>query len=264
MCRFDPIASIIHNHGGTLPTLWKITLEILRQRQNQPPYVESFELEVDPDENVLDCIERVWAFHDRSLTFRHACHHSTCGACGMRVNGVEKLTCITPVREVTHPNGVLRIEPLRNFPVLSDLVVDVSGFFQRMEQTQLSSIAPLSQAKLPFEPNPPTIWQGQRLIDCIECGLCVSACPAANTSTSYFGPAVLAAAQHVYRQTNNPTVMQLVNCADGLWRCHSAYECSAVCPSNVDPAWRIMDMRRATVAHSLRNIFKRPNQKVAP
>lgn len=92
-------------------------------------------MDVDPDEYVLDGIERIWAFHDHSLTYRHACHHSTCGACGMRVNGVEKLTCITTIRSVTGNHGVIRVEPLRNFPVFSDLVVDVAPFFQRLETT---------------------------------------------------------------------------------------------------------------------------------
>ncbi|HSO27879.1 MAG TPA: 2Fe-2S iron-sulfur cluster-binding protein, partial [Anaerolineales bacterium] len=77
---------------------WNITLILYRQKGQEAPHWDSVKLEVNPDEYVLDAVERVWAFHDRSLTFRHACHHSTCGACGMRVDGVEKLTCITTIR----------------------------------------------------------------------------------------------------------------------------------------------------------------------
>ena len=73
---------------------------------------------------------RVWAFKDRTVCFRHACHHSTCGGvCGMRVNDVEKLTCITYIRDVTRDGGTLKVEPLRNFPVVSDLVVDMGIAF---------------------------------------------------------------------------------------------------------------------------------------
>ena len=78
-------------------------------------------------------VERIWAFHDRSLVYRHACHHSTCGACGMRVNGAEKLTCITPIRDVVQDGGTLRVEPLRNFPVISDLAVDMGTMYHRMD-----------------------------------------------------------------------------------------------------------------------------------
>ncbi|MEN6409432.1 MAG: 2Fe-2S iron-sulfur cluster-binding protein [Anaerolineaceae bacterium] len=70
-------------------TKWNITFEVLRQKGNEQPHYDTFQLDVDPDEYVLDGVERIWAFHDRSLVFRHACHHSTCGACGMRVYGVE-------------------------------------------------------------------------------------------------------------------------------------------------------------------------------
>ncbi|MEM5776496.1 MAG: 2Fe-2S iron-sulfur cluster-binding protein, partial [Anaerolineaceae bacterium] len=78
---------------------WHLTFEIFRQKVGKPSHYDVFPMEVNPDEFVLDVVERIWAFNDRSLTFRHACHHSTCGACGMRVNGVEKLTCITPIYE---------------------------------------------------------------------------------------------------------------------------------------------------------------------
>ena len=238
-------------------TRWNITFEIYRQKEGQKPHFQTFPLDVDPDEYVLDGIERIWAFHDHSLTYRHACHHSTCGACGMRVNGVEKLTCITTIRSVTGNHGVVRVEPLRNFPVLSDLVVDVAPFFQRLESTGFSQVALVDDAKLGYEKavKDTSAQPYNRLVDCIECGLCISACPASLTSDEYQGPAVMAAAQHVYRQTKDPALIDLVDCQDGIWRCHSAFECSAVCPSNVDPAWRIMDMRKITLAHRIKHIF---------
>jgi succinate dehydrogenase/fumarate reductase iron-sulfur protein len=124
--------------------------------RRRSPYTQSFELEVDPDEYVLDGVERVWAFHDRSLVFRHACHHSTCGACGMRVNGVEKLTCITTIRSVTRNGGTLRVEPLRNFPVVSDLVVDMSIFYVRLDQARFPPGGPVDEANLGYEKDPPT------------------------------------------------------------------------------------------------------------
>ena len=245
---------------------WNVTFEISRQRTGQKTHFQTFHLEVDPDEYVLDGIERIWAFHDRSLTFRHACHHSTCGACGMRINGVEKLTCITTIRSVTHDQGTIRVEPLRNFPVQSDLVVDVAPFFQRLEATGFSQVASLKDSKLAYEDLEieHTDQPYNRLVDCIECGICISACPAAATSGEYQGPAVMAAAQHVYRQTGDPALIDLVDCQDGIWRCHSAFECTAVCPSNVDPAWRIMDLRKATVARRIKKIFSPRKKETRP
>ncbi len=239
------------------PTTWTITLSISRQSSGTPRHFQEFTLEVNPDEYVLDAVERVWAFHDRSLNYRHACHHSTCGACGMLVNGVEKLTCITPIREVTRDRGMLRIEPLRNFPVQSDLVVDMSAFYQNMESSKLYSVSPVEKADLPIDhPSPaaPAV-DAERLVDCIECGLCVSACPAAATSNSYVGPAALAGAHQQFQTTGDFSLLDWVDHQDGLWRCHSAYECTAVCPSNVNPAWRIMNLRRHVVTQRIRSLF---------
>lgn len=243
---------------------WKVTFQIYRQKGDQAPYYEQFNLEVDPDEYVLDGVERVWAFHDRSLTFRHACHHSTCGACGMRVNGVEKLTCITPIREVVADGGTLRVEPLRNFPVVSDLVVDMTSLYSRMELVGQRAVLPDIEAGSIRRPKGRDVEADgyTRLSDCIECGLCISACPIAATDPEYLGPAVLAAAQQngVDRM---PQLLQVVDSDEGVWRCHSAYECTAVCPSFVDPAWRIMDLRRQVVVERCKRLF-RPREAHQP
>lgn len=237
---------------------WIITLHIYRQKEGQAPHFEEFLMDVDPDEYVLDAVERVWAFHDRSLCYRHACHHSTCGACGMRVNGVEKLTCITPLREVTRDRGVLKLEPLRNFPIISDLSVDMRSLYQKMETVHARAVLPVTEAEVE---TPPRQWEPEdaqyiRLSDCLECGLCISACPVAATTPEYLGPAPLAGSQDQVIQ-HLPKLLAVVDSEDGAWRCHSAFECTAVCPSFVDPARRIMDLRKQVVAVRLGTLFGR-------
>lgn len=238
---------------------WHVTFNVFRQKSGQPAHYDAFPMEVDPDEYVLDVIERIWSFNDRSLTFRHACHHSTCGACGMRVNGVEKLTCITPIRQITHNSGSVCIEPLRNFPILSDLVVDMGEFYLRMDDAKFAQVLPLDEACLPFEKKQQVRTDGdfERLVDCLECGMCISACPVALTTPAYLGPAVLAAAQQTFTQTNDASMISLTDQQDGVWRCHSAFECTAVCPSNVDPGWRIMDMRKIILRKQIQKLFSR-------
>lgn len=236
---------------------WTVTFLVSRQKDKELRTFQPFELEVDPDEYVLDGVERIWAFHDRGLTYRHACHHSTCGACGMLVNGVEKLTCITPIRSVAQNGGQIKVEPLRNFPVVSDLVVDMSRFYSNMEDAKATQVAPLADACLPYERKSMEgrSQDAERLVDCIECGLCISACPSALTSDTYLGPAVLAAAQQAYAQTGDLSLLHLTDGHEGAWGCHSVYECSAVCPSNVDPAWRIMNLRRNILGHRIRHLL---------
>ncbi len=238
---------------------WTVIFRIARQRGEGERSYQDFKVQVDPNEYVLDGIERIWAFQDRSLTFRHACHHSTCGACGMLVNGYERLTCITPIQEVTHDGGTLQIDPMRNFPVISDLVVDMSEFYSRLERTGYDQVAKLGEACLPFEDGCEEQLGApyERLIDCIECGLCISACPPARTDESYLGPAVLAAIQQGLAEGKGSLLLAMADTKEGVWRCHSAYECTEVCPSNVDPAWRIMNLRRQVIGHRVAGLLRR-------
>ncbi|MCL4560053.1 MAG: 2Fe-2S iron-sulfur cluster-binding protein [Chloroflexi bacterium] len=244
---------------------WVVTFQIYRKKGNADPHFDEFKLEVSPDEYVLDGIERVWAFHDRSLAFRHACHHSTCGACGMRVNGAEKLTCITLIRDVTQDGGVLRIEPMRNFPVVSDLAVDMGILYTRMEMVEHQPVN--SDAKEAIQPEArPAGPVGEeedyiRLSDCIECGLCISACPISGSSPEYLGPAVLAGA-HQHGIKGNEQLLKLVDSEDGVWRCHSAFECTAVCPSFVEPGWRIMDLRKQVIGERFKRLFRGSSPKI--
>ena len=90
----------------------------------------------------------------------------------------------------------------------------------------------------------------------------MSACPIVGSNADYLGPAPLAGA-HQAGLANNPALLALVAGPDGLWRCHSAFECSAVCPSNVDPAWRIMELRRTVVAEKVKSFFNPHKQTEA-
>lgn len=239
-------------------TMWTVTFQVSRKKDEPTTHFDNFKLEVDPDEYVLDAVERIWAFEDRTLVFRHACHHSTCGACGMRVNGAEKLTCITPIRDVTHDGGMVRVEPLRNFPVISDLAVDMGVLYTHLDLVGQRAVNADSREAIQSESRPagPNLPGEEffRLSDCIECGLCISACPISASSPDYLGPAVLAGAQQ-HGIKNDPQIMRLVDSEDGVWRCHSAFECTAVCPSFVDPGWRIMDLRKQVIGMRLKRLF---------
>jgi succinate dehydrogenase / fumarate reductase iron-sulfur subunit len=128
-----------------------------------------------------------------------------------------------------------------------------------LDDAKFSQVASLKDACLPFERKQQVRENGdyERLVDCLECGMCISACPVALTTPEYLGPGVLAAAQHAFHQSGDASLLDLVDDQDGVWRCHSAYECTAVCPSNVDPGWRIMDLRKNILRHQISKIFSR-------
>ncbi len=178
---------------------WQVSFRVFRYKQDGlPARYDTFSLKVRRDEYVLDAVERIWAEHDRSLVFRHACHHAACGACGMRVNGRERLACITRIDAVAQDGGTVTLDPLRNFTVLSDLLVYVAPFYAKLEQARFVIVRqaePLIDLAtgLPAPDAVPAL----RFENCLECGLCVSACPVPGSDPGYLGPAVLAAIQRM-------------------------------------------------------------------
>src|SRR5690606_7001153 len=181
---------------------WRLTLKILRwQPGDRAPYYDHFTVEVPEEAYVLDAIEKVWAEQDRSLAFRHACHHAPCGPCGLRVNGRAKLPCLTPVTAYPHRSPT-QTDPLRHFPSLRDLVVDMGPSSHAMEAVRFSIIRHASEGVPDARSSEPPILpeedhEASRFENCLECGLCVSACPIAGSALNYLGPAALAAAERM-------------------------------------------------------------------
>lgn len=248
--------------------LLDITLQIFRYKPGEHPHYDTFTVQVEDTAHVIDAIDKVWAEHDHTLTFRRACHHSSCGSCALRINGVERLPCITRFSDVGAGNIPLRIEPLRNFPIVSDLVVDVSGFFQRMSASDMSitrdaeltlplSVDDLSSIVQPRAVElPDNLSHFNRFENCIECGICMSACPTMAVDNRFIGPAGLAAIYSALQKTDDPDekahLMALANGEHGIWRCHSAFECTEACPQAVDPAGKIMALRREITVNRLK------------
>jgi succinate dehydrogenase / fumarate reductase iron-sulfur subunit len=204
---------------------------------------------VDPGtDRVLDVIERAWAQADPTLVFRHACHHGSCGSCAVRVDGRERLPCVTRLADVWDGRSPLSIEPLRNLPVLADIAVDPSVHLERLAELRFPYVRTVeAEVRCAVRPVADAdVGAAERFEDCLECLACVSACPVASGSPEYLGPAVLAAAQRIVEEPRDHDVgrvLDLVDTDHGVWQCRSVFACSAVCPSGVDPAARIMNLR---------------------
>lgn len=236
-------------------------LRVFRYRPNMLPHYDTFEVSVPEAANVLDAIEQAWARYDRELMFRHACHHASCGTCAIRINGAEKLPCIEPVREHLR-GGHITVEPLRNLPLAGDLVVDVSGFFRKQEESGLVITRPaedtLDGKRVEIAPG---LDGYNRFENCIECGICLSACPTMAASQKFFGPAGLSAIHRQLAKTSDPSerarLLDLADDPQGVWRCHSAWECTEACPQDVFPAEAIMDLRKTITGLRLRQLLRR-------
>ncbi len=221
-----------------------------KQGQSAGGY-QDFSLKVGPRATVLTALQEIRRTQDPSLTLRHSCHHASCGTCGMRVNGQEVLACVTQMEELGDAPVV--VEPLDNLPVVSDLVVDMNAFYARYNEAGLPYVR--DSEFLESADRPEGVLQFTRYENCLECGLCVSACPVVGSDPDYLGPAAMAAAWRVVaepRDGNPQAALEWVDQEHGCWRCHVAYECSEVCPSDVDPGGSIMALRRALTGRKLR------------
>jgi succinate dehydrogenase / fumarate reductase iron-sulfur subunit len=214
------------------------------KRGDEDWHFDTFEVPVGPASTVLDALRWIQRKLDRSLTIRHSCLHASCGTCGMQVDGREALACVTAVADL---GSTVTVEPLANIPVLSDLVLDMTEFYARFPE----EIGITRSSEGPAGALPPEDLEGyERFEDCIECGLCLSACPVSATSNEYVGPAALAAAQRLLeepRGTDPAGILEWAEAPNGAWRCHAAFECTEACPSNVNPAARIMQLRNVLV-----------------
>jgi succinate dehydrogenase / fumarate reductase iron-sulfur subunit len=200
---------------------------------------------------ILDALTWIRAHEDPTLDVRHSCFHASCGTCGMRVNGRDVLACVTRLEDL--PHGQVTVEPLLNQPLVSDLVVDLEALYAAFDAVGMPLVRRADAVAGGIPPDGIDAWN--RFEDCIECGLCVSACPIEASDAAYAGPGVLAAAWRVVeepRGADAERALALVDGDQGAWRCHLAFECSEACPSGALPAEGIMHLRRGLIGRWLR------------
>jgi succinate dehydrogenase / fumarate reductase, iron-sulfur subunit len=233
-----------------------VTFRVFRFKEgDRNPHHDRFEVEVGPQTSVLDGLVSIRRFQDPTLILRHSCFHASCGTCGMRVNGREVLACVTNVRALGA--SVVTVEPLANVgTLLADLVVEMDPFYERFAPMERPLVrhSELGAGSVPAE----GVEAATRFENCIECGLCVSACPISSTDSRYIGPAALAAAWRVVSEPRTSSADRALAMADvehGIWRCHTAFECTEACPSNVDPAGAIMQLRRRAIRERVRGVL---------
>ncbi len=210
---------------------------------------DSFEIPIQRWTTVLDALLYAKSYHDSSIGIRYSCRMASCGSCGMKINGVPRLACYTKISELE--GSTITCEPLANFPHIRDLVTDFSQFFDHHKKMQPyihneSSDLTDNKGLLEFKQSLEDVDKYLQFSYCIKCGLCYSACPTVATDTKFPGPQALSQAYRYYADTRDNDTKERLNIVDekhGIWRCHFAGSCSAVCPKGVDPALGIQLLR---------------------
>ena len=206
-------------------------------------HFDEFDVPIEGCTTLLDALRWIQLNRDPSLSLRHSCLHASCGTCGVRVNGREELACVSSLAE--HGDDI-RVEPLANLPTLTDVVTDMRPFYDRFpDEHPLIRVSEVPAAARPDDDQPFV-----RLEDCIECGICVSACPVAGPETGFVGPAALVAAARSLeesRPSESEGVLAWINRPEGVWQCTTCMACVERCPAGIAPMRAIVDMRRALV-----------------
>jgi fumarate reductase iron-sulfur subunit len=209
----------------------------------------SYEVPRQESQTVLDVVTFIQRYLDPTLAYRFACRVGMCGSCAMSVNGVARWTCRTHVTLVIN-SDTLEIAPLRNLPVIKDLVADMSGFFDKWAKAkgQFRSNRSRQDDLAVVSPATPERKHADAAIECIGCGVCYSACDVVARNPEYLGPAALNRAWTLVndvRDSANPERLRAVAGDAGCNACHTHVSCSELCPKQIAPTASIAGLKRA-------------------
>ncbi len=204
----------------------------------------TYEVQADRFTSVLDALIGIKERSDRDLAMRYSCNMGICGSCGMVINGKPRLACETNVFSLG--TDTIRVGPLEGHPLLRGLVADFDEFLEKHKSVKPWIIRKDMVEKLTAQKEyHQTRSQVDYFLDfahCIECGLCVDACPVSNTNPHFIGPQALAQAYRYNsdsRDEGERERLDLLDTMEGVWGCEYAGACSQVCPKGVDPALTI-------------------------
>ena len=217
------------------------------------PHMQHTSVEVPEgsDLMVLDVLEMLKA-EDPSLSFRRSCREGVCGSDGINMNGKNGLACITPLSEAA-PRGRLELRPLPGLPVIRDLVVDMTQFYQQYEKVKpwlINDAAPPAQERLQ---SPEDREKLDGLYECILCACCTTSCPSFWWNPDKFvGPAgLLQAYRFLADSRDTATEERLSDLEDpfSVFRCRGIMNCTSVCPRDLNPTRAIGKIKAMLVTH---------------
>jgi succinate dehydrogenase / fumarate reductase iron-sulfur subunit len=232
------------------------------------PHWRPYPVAVHAGMTVLQGLQQIRERIDPTLSWRSSCRMGVCGSCAMIVNGRPGLVCNTQILDI---HGVeIRLEPLANFPVVKDLIADLTPMFEghaavrpylvRRDEDLGESSGELSQT-------PDQLTDYLQFSYCIKCGACMAACPTVAIDDHFLGPMPLTAAHRYDADSRDEGFGQRKAQLAGFHaaaHCHYAGECSRVCPKGVDPARAIQLLKKDLVMDWLGLGRRVSASKVAP
>ena len=237
-----------------------VTVQRFTPGADEKPRWDTHEVTVGERSSILDTLFALQRTTAPDLAFRFSCRVGMCGSCAMVVNGREQLTCSTLVKKV---GATLKIEPLRNLPVVRDLAVNLAPFFAAYKKTEPHFVprAGLEQQGVAKIPHASREWRRlNHQPQCIDCAACYSACTLVTLNPRYMGPMALNRALSVAmdpRDGRSEERLALVGGEDGAFRCHTLGNCRDVCPRGISPTHSIQRLKRLAVWQQINGWFRK-------
>ncbi len=231
----------------------KVDLKIQRfdPLKDKEPHFETYSVDCEPTDRVLDAILQVKGLMDGTLTLRKSCAHGVCGSDGMRINGKNALACKELIQNHEMP---IVIEPMKGFKIIKDLVVDMDSFFAKYK-----SVKPylINDDPEPEKERLQSQKQQERIDDttkCILCGCCTTACPSFWGDPEFVGPASLVAAHRfIFDSRDNASEerLDLVGDKEGVWKCRTIFNCTDACPRGIEVTKAIGEIKKEELFRKL-------------
>jgi len=207
--------------------------------------------EIVPGMMLLDALLKIKATLDDSLSFRRSCGEGVCGSDGMNINGRNGLACITPVKDLKQP---VEVRPLPGLPVIRDLVVDLTQFYQQYRAVKPFLTVYDPEPEVEYLQTPEQRDRLDGLYECILCACCSTSCPSFWWNPDKFrGPAALLQAWRFLADSRDQATAERLNDLDGayrLFRCHTIMNCVDVCPKGLNPTEAIGNIRKMMLKNS--------------
>lgn len=226
----------------------QVTLRIFRYNpeKDKKPHYDTFTVEAEPTDRVLDLLEYVKAYHDGTLSFRRSCAHGVCGSDAMRINGRNFLACKVLVKDL----GVnkITVEPMLGLKVLKDLIVDMEPFFEHYRSMMpylVNDEPPPNRERLQ---SPDERARFDDTTKCILCAACTTSCPSYWANDRYYGPAAIVNAHRfIYdsRDRAGAERLRILNDQFGVFRCHTIFNCTEACPRDIQITKAIGEVKKS-------------------
>ena len=235
------------------------TFKVLRYDAKEPgerAAFSSYRVRVIPGLTVLTVLMRIRDELDGTLAFRSSCRAATCGSCAMVINGKLDLACRTQVTSCNSKTIIL--EPLPNFDIIKDLVVDLAPFWKMYERVKPYLIRRSPDPEKEIVQSAEDRKRIDQFVNCILCACCYGACEALRREPDYMGPAALAKLQRFMldsRDERPDSFLESMNNERGVWGCDTLLRCIDACPKEVRPTDAIVGLRQTLVKYRIRRAF---------